>query len=504
MASRPSPFQILTRAALAVSLPILILTTLASADTLYLKNGMSISVTRAQEKDGQVEYWVGDDEYSIDKSEVLKVEHGDPPVTNLHTPVPSIGAPAVQDLTRREPSGPAAQHDRLKLPLPTGPKQNDAYWDGLRNRIMVRDTIDDQRLAEIEIQHDNRTTANAFYLAGVTAMQRGDPEKASAYFEHAVQAMPEQADLLKWHAVALAGIGRFSDAAYELERASTLQPRSADTFRLLGLARYDADRTADAIVAWKQAMEIEPDATTAQYLHKAERELQVEERSRSKESRHFTLHYQGEQTAPGLQEQLLATLEAAYQDLTRQFGYEPRENIIVILYTQQQFVDITEAPSWAGALNDGKLRIPIGGITVVDAELQRVLKHELTHSFMASLARGHCPVWLNEGLAQLMEPRSASMYAQQLSPLFLQRKAIPFSVLEHPFTRFSPLQAEIAYAESLAAVEYLNGRYGMDEIVRMLQSIGSGVEAEAALKNSTGLDYSVLEQRIGESLARRQ
>ena len=473
--------------------------TIGAADTLYLKSGMSINVTKAQEKDGKIEYWVGEDEYSIDKSEVVKVEHGDASSVSA----PSAAGAGVQDLTRREPA-PAGQHDKLKLPLPTGPKQNDAYWEGLRNRIMVRDTIDDQRLAEIEIQHDNRTTGNAYYLAGVTAMQRGNADKASGYFEHAIQANPEQVDLLKWHAIALASIGKYPDAAYELERATTLQPDSADLLRLLGLARYDADRTGDAIAAWKRAMEIDPDATTEHYLHKAQRELQVEQRSKSKESRHFTLHYQGEQTTPGLQQQLLATLEDAYQDLTRQLGYEPRENIIVILYTQQQFVDITEAPSWAGALNDGKLRIPIGGIAAVDPELQRVLKHELTHSFLNSLASGRCPVWLNEGLARLMEPRSASMYSQQLSPLFLQRKAIPFSILEHPFTRFSPLQAEVAYAESLSAAEYLNARYGMGEIVRMLQSIGSGVAPETALRNSTGLDYSVLGQRIGQSLARGQ
>jgi len=484
-----------------LALLFLLVATIARGDTLYLKSGMSITVTKAQEKDGKIEYWVGEDEYSIDKSEVVKIEHGDVPSVSVPS---AAGAPSVQDLTRREPATAAAQHDRLKLPLPTGPKQSDAYWEGLRNRIMVRDTIDDQRLAEIEIQHDNRTTANAFYLAGVTAMQRGDADKASGYFGHAIQAMPEQVELLKWHAVALATIGKYLDAANELERATTLQPDSADLLRMLGLARYDADRTGDAIAAWKHAMEIDPDATTRYYLHKAERELQVEEKSKSKESRHFTLHYQGEQTAPGLQQQLLATLEDAYQDIARQIGYEPRENIIVILYTQQQFVDITEAPSWAGALNDGKLRIPIGGVAAVGPELQRVLKHELTHSFLNSLASGHCPVWLNEGLAQLMEPRSASMYSQQLSPLFLQRKAIPFAVLEHSFTRFSPLQAEVAYAESLAAVEYLNGRYGMGEIVRMMQSIGSGVEPETALRNSTGMDYAVLGQRIGESLARGQ
>jgi hypothetical protein len=238
-------------------------------------------------------------------------------------------------------------------------------------------------------------------------------------------------------------------------------------------------------------------------LHKAERELEIEEKSRSKESRHFTLHYQGDSTSPELQQQILATLESAYQDIARQLSFEPVENVIVILYTKTEFTDITEAPSWASALNDGKLRIPIGGISAMDAELERNLRHELTHSFVHWLSKGRCPTWLNEGLAQLMEPRSADMYAQQLGPLFLDRKAIPFSVLQYSFTRFSPLQAEIAYAESLSATEYLRDRYGMFEIRRMVQSIGSGVEPETALTNSTGMDYATLAQRIGEQMAKQ-
>jgi hypothetical protein len=279
-----------------------------------------------------------------------------------------------------------------------------------------------------------------------------------------------------------------------------LQPDSVDLLRLLGLARYDADRTGDAILAWKRAMELSPDPYTERLLHKAERELKVEEESRRKESRHFTLHYAGDKTSPQLTQELLATMENQYQDLGRQLSYEPAENIIVILYTQKEFVDITEAPSWAGALNDGKLRIPIGGVTVMNSELERVLKHELTHSFIASLAGGHCPVWLNEGVAQLMEPRSASMYGEQLAALFQQRKAIPLAVLEHSFTRLNSIQAEVAYAESLSATEYLRDRYGMGEIVRMLKSIGSGVGSEEALQHSTGMDYSTLEQRVGEHL----
>jgi tetratricopeptide (TPR) repeat protein len=469
------------------------------ADTLYLKSGISISVTKAQEKDGQIEYWIANTRYTISKDRVLKIEKGDAPVTR-----PTGTFHGVQDLTRRDSTPSTTQHDKVNLPHLNGPNRNDTYWVELRNLIMPGETIDNLRLAEIEIQHDNRRTADAFYMAGTIEMQLGHPDRASGYFEHAVQAMPDRVGLLQWQAAALARSERYAEAALALERADSLEPNSPEVLRMLGIARYNADRTADAVAAWKRAQEISPDPGIATLLRKAERELQVEEKLRSKESRHFTLHYQGERTPPELQQQILAALESGYQDVSRQLNYEPRENIIVILYTQKEFTDITDAPSWSAGLNDGKLRIPIGGVTSIPPGLDRVLRHELTHSFVHSLGGLHCPTWLQEGMAQLMEPRSASMYARELGPLFRERKAAPFSLLEHSFMRFSDLQAQVAYAESLAAVEYLRGRYGMGEIVRMLESIGSGIEPETALLNSTGMDYSVLQERIGQTLSSGQ
>ncbi|HET9406009.1 MAG TPA: peptidase MA family metallohydrolase [Candidatus Sulfotelmatobacter sp.] len=458
---------------------------------------MYIVVNKAEEKDGKIEYWVGSTKYTIGKNAVDRIVPGDPPKHSS-----SGSAAGIQDLTRRQSGSGAGAHDKLQLPLLKGPAPEDTYWANLRDRITSGHGIDKMRLAEIELENNPRTTANAYFLAGVTEMQSGDADAASTYFERAIRAAPEQVNLLEWDAIALASQGRYVDADSQLERAAKLQPNSVDVFRLLAMARYDADRTSDAIDAWKHVLELAPDANTERLLHKAERELQVEERSNKKESLHFTLHYQGDRTSSGFQRELLATLENQYQELAREFGYEPASNIIVILYTQKEFMDITEAPAWAGALNDGKLRIPVGGLTSMTPSLERVLKHELTHSFVASLGAGRCPTWLNEGIAQMMEGRSSSGLPQEVGQLFRERKEIPLSVLQGSFVRFSNIQAQVAYAESLAAADYLRQRYGMGEVRRMLESIASGVPDEQALRNSTGLDYSELERRVGESLSR--
>jgi tetratricopeptide (TPR) repeat protein len=493
------------KANLVLAIPVVALavaTTSLLADTIHLKNGMSIVANKAEEKDGQVEYWVAGTKYSIAKESVVRIEAGDAAPDNRQAGPWNGETPTVIDLSPKEgTSSPPPTHDKLELTLPAGPAQSQGYWAGLLKRITVGDAIDDMRLAEIETEHNTRTTADAFYLAGVVKMKEGNSGKASGYFEHAIQAMPQRIELLEWHAIALSAQGKYPEAANELDHAAALQPNSAVLLRLLGQARYDADRTSDAVTAWKRSMELSPDPETARLIQKAERELKVEDQSRRKESRHFTLHYDGEKTSAEVQQELLGALENDFRELSDQLSYEPAENIIVILYTRKEFEDITQAPTWAGALNDGKLRIPIGGVTALTPDLGRVLRHELTHSFLNSLARGRCPVWLNEGLAQMMEPRSSGMYAQELARLFQVRKEIPFTVLEHPFMRFSPLQAEVAYAESLSAVEYLRDRYRMGEIVRMLQNIGSGVEAEQALRNSTGMDYVELQQRMGQYLA---
>ena len=82
---------------------ILLIATIATADTLYLKNGMYIVVTRATEKNGQIEYWVGSTKYTISKDLVAKIEPGNGPSARIHSAAPVHGAaPGVQDL---QPAG---------------------------------------------------------------------------------------------------------------------------------------------------------------------------------------------------------------------------------------------------------------------------------------------------------------------------------------------------------------------------------------------------------------
>jgi hypothetical protein len=154
-------------------------------------------------------------------------------------------------------------------------------------------------------------------------------------------------------------------------------------------------------------------------------------------------------------------------------------------------------------VNDGKLRIPVEGVSSVTSELARVLKHELAHSFINQLSGGRCPQWLHEGIAQLMEPKSVASHGRRLAELFQQQHEIPFNALEGSFMRFSPLEALVAYDESLAAAEYVNDTYGMSDLRRILERLAEGTSTESALRSTIHSDYGQLEQEVGKYLISR-
>ncbi len=243
-----------------------------------------------------------------------------------------------------------------------------------------------------------------------------------------------------------------------------------------------------------------PDPKVQQYLAKAQREQTAETDFAQRESSHFVLHYEGRQTSDEFRGQIMSALESDYDDLARDLGTPPRDNILVTLYTEQAFFDVTQAPSWSGALNDGKLRIPISGLSAMTPELARVLKHELAHSFINQISAGRCPPWLHEGIAQLLEPKSLGSAGRQLAQLFKSQRNLPLNALEGSFMRLSGAEAYVAYAESLAAVSYINDSYGMGDIQRILQLLSQGSSTEAALRATIHSDYGQLESETGKYL----
>ncbi len=445
-----------------------------AAETIRLKNGRTILADRVREKGSRIEYEIGDNTYAIAKSLVERIDAG--------------GAPPVAS-------------PRAELPM-LQPSQRVERADELLARVVRDGRVDSEALAALDDPAKPEQAAAAYFAAAQHELNYGSPERARQYLERAVTYLPEHAVLLEHYVAVLLQLKRYQEAITRAEQAARLAPNSADAFGLLGLAQFYSGKTAEAVRAWKKSLALRPSATVQQYLEQAERDLAAESTYGQQESGHFSMRYEGRQVSEALRRDILATLEAHYDSLVNELGVAPRESIPVILYTEQAFSDVTQAPAWMGALNDGKLRIPVEGLDRMTGELSRVLKHELAHSFINQITRNRCPVWLNEGVAMALEPRSSAPYGRMLAQLFLTQKHIPLNALEGPFVRFSSTQATVAYLESLAAVDYIRDTYGISDVVRVLERIGEGSSTETALRNTVHADYGRLEEDIGQYLKR--
>ncbi|MFI5072055.1 MAG: peptidase MA family metallohydrolase [Terriglobales bacterium] len=459
---------------LAVGLPVL--STKAPAEIIHLKNGRTISADHVRHDGAHLEYEIGEESFAILNSSVDHIEVGvapEYPATNSAGALPNI-------------------------PVFTPPEGAGNNAD-LADKIIRHGTVDPEALAQLD-DGDPGIAAAGYYLAGKNEFEHGNFSKARSNLERALHFDSKSPAILNYYAAVLVRTGNASEALPFAESAVRYAPNSPDALAVLGYAQFATDHYKEAMISWRRSLALRPDNGLQEYLKKAERESTIEADYSERETSHFTLKYEGTQTSESLRAELIHTLESEYDDLVREFGVAPRNSIPVVLYTDQAFFDVTQAPSWSGAVNDGKLRIPIHGITSVTPELTRVLKHELAHSFINQLSGGRCPQWLNEGIAQAMEPKSLSSSGNRLAQLFRSQHEIPFNSLEGSFMRFSPLEAALAYDESLAAVLYISQTYGMSDVQRILARLGDGSSTEAALRATIHSNYGDLETEVGNYL----
>ena len=439
---------------------------MAYADTIVLKNGDRIQADFAQERNGRVEYTIGDNTMTIPKSIVVRIEKG--PVV-----LPS----------------PARVADSIEAP-PT--HQEMASSGDLAARVIRNGAVDAGALKMIESENNAAQSASANSIAANFEEKRRNYSAAARYLQAALVFLPNHGVLLENYAAVLLKLGKPEEALFRAQQATRASPQSADAFLLLGYAYYKNDHNREAIAALKKSLQLRPDEWTSQLLDKVERESRTEADFRQQESSHFTLRYEGSQAADALRAQILEALEGNYRDLSNDLGVTPK-NIYVSLYTDEAFFDVTHAAGWTAALNDGKIRIPISGVTEVTAEMAQVLRHELTHSFVAQITHNHAPSWLNEGIAQLEQGVTTGDIGPRLAALYVSGRQIPLNQLEGGFQGYSSMEASVAYAESLAAAEYIRATYGMSDLARLLQRLGEGQSVESAMRSTIHAGYAELE-----------
>jgi tetratricopeptide (TPR) repeat protein len=450
----------------------------AAGDTIVLKNGRRIVASHVSENGDRVSYETPAGEMSIPKSIVERIDRDDFGYSSSRaSAAPPVSAPQID---------PVRGYDDVAL------------------LTIHNDSIDFGYIAQLETSARSggatavEKVSAAHYAAAQFLVAKGEISSAIDHYRQALSFSPDNPGLLLNLAVLYLRESQFTAALDPLEHARRITPDSspsaADIAKLMGWAYYGANNIEHAVAEWKRSESLRHDPEVERALEKAERDKAEEESYREGETTHFALKYNGEAT-PDLARDILHALEDDFRDLEGQLDFTPPEQIGVILYTNQAFADITRAPSWAGAINDGRLRIPVQGLSSVTPELAHVLKHELTHSFVGQKSHGRAPTWLQEGVAQYMEGRRSSSSAAGLYDAANEGRVPTLGMLEGSWMGLPAGAAATAYAWSLAVVESIIQNGGVSDISRLLEHVATARSTEDAAREVLRSDYADLQQQ---------
>jgi len=286
--------------------------------------------------------------------------------------------------------------------------------------------------------------------------------------------------------------GRYPDALSALRDALRLEPKHVAARTLLGRLQGRTGDLQSAVHTYEALQADHPTAAIGATLERWRREDDLQSRMQQSVGAHFSVAFEGP-AEKALADRALASLERAYDRIGEILGIYPVNPILVVLYTTQQFRDITRAPEWAAGGYDGTIRVPMQGALEQGGELDRVLAHEFTHALQASITTVEPPMWFTEGLAGALETEDIPDARAILAAL---PEPVPLELLAGRFSQFTDAQATVAYAASAVAVKRLIDEVGGMAIANILRDLDDGVPFQQAFAHRAQRSLAAFE---GES-----
>lgn len=350
-------------------------------------------------------------------------------------------------------------------------------------------------------QSAEQNTYQRLLKTGSDRLSRGDARGARDAFEEALRYVDSDAASYLGLGIANVHLKDDREAERSLQRALELDPRLKMAYQMLGEVAYRKDDLESAAANWEKAVEIDPsDGALKARLERIRKEHRTEKDFNREVTSHFSIKYEGREKIEAGRI-ILRILEDSYGEVGRALSYYPDREIAVILYSNQQFQDVTDAPGWSGGIYDGKIRIPIGGIENETPGLRRLLIHEYTHAVVRAITPRRVPTWLNEGLAQYFEGREVPPHQREmLRHLNNAGRVPPLADLEGSFLGLNGHQASSAYLLSLSAVRHMVDRYGMYRVKMVLEELASGADPARAINNALLIAHQDFERGWKRSL----
>ncbi len=335
-----------------------------------------------------------------------------------------------------------------------------------------------------------RNLAEGYAAFGHQHFKQKRYEQADENFIKAMELYPEEPGYALLRGICNYNLKKYDVARYELERAKGIKQDSAEVLYYLGLVQFETDHRTEALELWEQALKLSPGRREiVEILAKSRRENDVESSMDRGHSSRFDLTYDPGVDAAFARE-ILDVLESAANLVGAEIGLFPEARVPVGIYKRADYKTVTDSPDWSGGFYDGKIRLPFGSLSEITPAMRGVLYHEYAHVVVFELTRGNCPLWLNEGIAEMFGRMQHNRPLPEFGRAVRAGKLADFRGLEASFSELSPSAAALAYQQSYALVNYMVTTYGWHRIRQILSGLGTGLSFDQSL--STALkDYNL-------------
>ena len=284
------------------------------------------------------------------------------------------------------------------------------------------------------------------------------------------------ADLVQLRALALKRLDRDGEATrlmVGLARAqvSGQRPDPGSLYQLGELFAATGEHDV-AMRLIRRAGELSPYPLGTLRLRQIALDKRLAESYRSHSSEHFELRFpasSGEQYAG----EVAQVLEAEFDRLSRWIPLREVEPIEVSLFPLEDFVSAFSAGIDVAGLYDGRVRVPFAHLRSFHPYLVSILSHEVAHAMIDQRTGGRAPDWLQEGLAQHVEMGQSRI--NPIPDLAPRGRVLALPVVDAALDGFSdPELVELAYAQAAWAVHFVEARYGVAGIHRLLDAFAAG------------------------------
>lgn len=319
-----------------------------------------------------------------------------------------------------------------------------------------------------------------------------DLEKLTASVNAKSEFVPS--DLFFYRSLALRRLNRIDEAKQlmiEYAASPTIARRNdAHTYEELGDSLASFDVFDAAIKMYSKAKAIRDE----QYD-----DIRIEQISMNKAlatsysvytSPHFEIHYPGLMSAATA----LGVAKVLEAELTRLQKWVPVSNfrpVIVNIVPWETFKSVYTGNDDILGFYEGKITLPLAGITDLEPEIVSIVTHELCHAMIDQATNGQAPRWFHEGLAQRVE---MVPYSPNAFNMYEDNRFFAVNLLDTIIGDAHDDGMIVAgYALSQTFIRYLEAKYGANATVQLIRSFAAGATSDEALRNLSSQSVAKLD-----------